>query len=639
MDSFVMNKELSRINHSALDPLTLEVTSPLLTRALFWRAHFLKESPFLHHLSFLFWLIETSRPQSYVELGVEDGVSFFATCQAAEKLNLEARCDGIGIWKDGIPQDLTKHLKENYSDFAHLAAVDPRDCVHKFPDGSIDLLHVQLAQVPEFVDHFEYDWARKLSHRAIVLFHGINNAALDRPRRLLMDRLTAAHPSLTLDVEDGLTVMLFGPEQNDRLIRLATLVPGSSGFSDLRRLFARLGASHYHEWRSRTEAAQASLERIRAEAAERQLAELREQSQALAETLESRELAHDTRSEQVAAMQARISELQDALARCLTEMADLQRRHAELEHALAAGTAEGLRRSLDTAETDFEVIRAEREALKQAQEQAEQTIAALNTRTAAQDAEIAQLRNEIEKRDRDLAEKTKSHAAALQALQQEHDAALAREAELSAKLEAMQAEHIAALAARDTSLADKQRKLESLERDVSELNAKLADRFNELAVLTRMLEERDPKAAASPRPKEKTGQPSAKTAATKTTGAGTKKPVSIAGGTEKPVRNLLDVLNRARTAFHTGDYATAANLFDSLGPDHVMGLRSAAEAYDRLGSANEAISRLKRAAELDPANAAITRRIHEISRPNWLRRLGNKTGALKERPFPIKVPG
>jgi len=217
----------------------------------------------------------------------------------------------------------------------------------------------------------------------------------------------------------------------------------------------------------------------------------------------------------------------------------------------------------------------------------------------------------------------------LQALQQEHDAALAREAELSAKLEAMQAEHIAALAARDTSLGDKQRKLESLERDVSELNAKLADRFNELAVLTRMLEERDPKAAVSPRPKEKTGQPSAKTAATKTTGA----------GTEKPVRNLLDVLNRARTAFHTGDYATAANLFDSLGPDHVMGLRSAAEAYDRLGSANEAISRLKRAAELDPANAAITRRIHEISRPNWLRRLGNKTGALKERPFPIKVPG
>ena len=65
---------------------------PLALRAMFWRPDFLADSPWLEHIPVAFWLVEAQRPRVIVELGPGDGTSYFAFCQAVDRLGLDTRC-------------------------------------------------------------------------------------------------------------------------------------------------------------------------------------------------------------------------------------------------------------------------------------------------------------------------------------------------------------------------------------------------------------------------------------------------------------------------------------------------------------------------------------------------------------------
>lgn len=72
------------------------------------RARYLEDSPFLHHLPFLFWLIDILRPRSIAQVGALDPVAYFAICQAMDKLNVEGHSFGIKF--DGeIPGTTRNH--------------------------------------------------------------------------------------------------------------------------------------------------------------------------------------------------------------------------------------------------------------------------------------------------------------------------------------------------------------------------------------------------------------------------------------------------------------------------------------------------------------------------------------------------
>jgi hypothetical protein len=88
--------------------------------AYFWYPDYLEASAWTEHVPFAFWLIETFRPKSIVELGVFRGTSYFSFCQAVATLNLPCACYGVDTWTgdehSGFYSDSLYEKVFNYND-------------------------------------------------------------------------------------------------------------------------------------------------------------------------------------------------------------------------------------------------------------------------------------------------------------------------------------------------------------------------------------------------------------------------------------------------------------------------------------------------------------------------------------------
>ena len=65
----------------------------------FWSPDYLEASAWIEHIPFAFWIIEVAKPKMVVELGVHNGSSYFAFCQATKRLNLNSVIFGVDTWK------------------------------------------------------------------------------------------------------------------------------------------------------------------------------------------------------------------------------------------------------------------------------------------------------------------------------------------------------------------------------------------------------------------------------------------------------------------------------------------------------------------------------------------------------------
>jgi len=148
--------------------------------ASFWRPERKSESGWIGHAPFAFWLIATHQPRTVVELGTHTGYSFLCFCQAIKKLGYGATSAAIDTWKgdehagiydDNVLEDLRSYHDARYGGFSTLIESTFDNALHRFADGSIDLLHIDGQHFYEDVRHDFQTWRRKLSDRAIVLFH------------------------------------------------------------------------------------------------------------------------------------------------------------------------------------------------------------------------------------------------------------------------------------------------------------------------------------------------------------------------------------------------------------------------------------------------------------------------------------
>ena len=214
-----------------------ELLPPRAARALFWRPRLLQNAAWTIHVPFAFWLVETCRPRRIVELGLGKGVSYFAFCQAVDKLGIEARCTGIDHWEGdrftrpdpdagATPR---RHNEQLYQEFSDLVSADLIGAEARFPDETVDLLHVDVALTPPVIDSLLHDWPRKLSHRAVVALHGTRTRCETPEAADFLARIRARHRTFEIEDGEGLTLALIGTEQPERLARLAALEPGSAG--------------------------------------------------------------------------------------------------------------------------------------------------------------------------------------------------------------------------------------------------------------------------------------------------------------------------------------------------------------------------------------------------------------------------
>lgn len=132
------------------------------------------------HIPFLQLLIHIFEPKSFVELGVFNGTSFLAGCEASRKYGTSTACVGIDTWKgdpqlgyyngDMLFQNLSALVAERYPGSRIIRSTFD-DAVDGFDEGSIDLLHIDGLHTYDAVSHDFHTWKGKLTGRSVVLFH------------------------------------------------------------------------------------------------------------------------------------------------------------------------------------------------------------------------------------------------------------------------------------------------------------------------------------------------------------------------------------------------------------------------------------------------------------------------------------
>lgn len=230
-------------------PLRSDDSAPdWLSSASFWAPDDVVHSAWLEHGPFAFWLIDALRPRRYVELGTHNGFSYFCVCQAVQRLDLGTACYAVDSWQgddhagfygEDVFASVQRINEAKYRGFSTLMRGYFSDALPYFPDGSIDLLHIDGRHgYEDVVEDFE-SWRPKLSERGVVLFHDVNVRERDFGVWRLWHELKDRHPSFEFDHGHGLGVLALGSEVPEALRPL--LFADAREAAAIRHSYARLG--------------------------------------------------------------------------------------------------------------------------------------------------------------------------------------------------------------------------------------------------------------------------------------------------------------------------------------------------------------------------------------------------------------
>ncbi len=316
-----MEHVASRLTSGPVEAAAADALAALPSGLLLEPAAFHPDSPFLRQVPFLFWLVETLRPSSIVEVGVTDGVTYMAACQAVERLGLDASCRGAGAWAGGdVPADLRSHEAGRYAGISRLEAGDGERLLAALPERSVDLLVIGPAAEPSAED--VVSWLDRLSSRGVVLLTATGPDG--SPERRLHETFAAGRATIELQLAPGAAAVLVGPAVPDLLVEAAGLRFGTRAHAALNQLFARLGLAQ-------TADAAVAARDLSARLAEERLAQAeaaRQEAEGQAAELDELRRAYESRTSRTALIEAELF-TQGSRLQALTEERDRLAREAE----------------------------------------------------------------------------------------------------------------------------------------------------------------------------------------------------------------------------------------------------------------------------------------------------------------------
>lgn len=220
-----------------------------VTPSMFWIAEWVEASPRSEHVPFAFWLVDALRPFGIVDLSDRPGALLAAYCQAVARLQLPTRCHAIsprGIGLKGEGEEFAAHHDTRYGQFSQLVAQSPERILAHFDEGSIDLLGIDLLGIGPGGEGAPpagryHAWLPKLSKRAIVLVHGIDDPAADSEARQFWESLADRYPHFEFLHGSGLGILGVGSDLPPALRQLFALDGLAPRSLDVREMFARLG--------------------------------------------------------------------------------------------------------------------------------------------------------------------------------------------------------------------------------------------------------------------------------------------------------------------------------------------------------------------------------------------------------------
>ena len=229
----------------------------IFKRPIFWRPSYIAQSAWLEHIPFAFWLIDTLQPRKIVELGTHYGSSYFSFCQAVTKLDLQTQCYAVDTWGgdvhagqygEEVYRQVSEYNQQHYSDFSTLVRSTFDQALEHFPQGSIDLLHIDGLHTLEAVRHDFESWLPKLSDKAVVIMHDTNVRERGFGVFQLLDELKQQYPHFEFAHGHGLGVIGVGSEQSSEMMSLYGLSDNPSATRQVQEVFSRLGKACGYSW-------------------------------------------------------------------------------------------------------------------------------------------------------------------------------------------------------------------------------------------------------------------------------------------------------------------------------------------------------------------------------------------------------
>jgi len=228
-----------------------------LSKASFWPVAEVCGSAWIEHAPFAMWLMDAMRPSSVVELGTHNGYSFFAFCQAAKALGLDTELYAIDTWEgdvhsghydNSVYESVRAILARDYPERAHMVRTTFDDARAQFPDGSVDLIHVDGRHFYEDVRHDVETYLPALSDRGVMILHDIVVNEREFGVYKYWAELQEKYETFGFTHCNGLGVMAVGPNAPAKVRALVQLKDESELAELVRDAYARLGAAVPTPW-------------------------------------------------------------------------------------------------------------------------------------------------------------------------------------------------------------------------------------------------------------------------------------------------------------------------------------------------------------------------------------------------------
>lgn len=295
-----------------------------LSPVSFWDPALIDASAWIEHAPFAFWITSVLQPRSFVELGTQNGYSYFAFCQAVKALGLDTRCYAVDTWKGDVHagpygEEVFCRVRDRnstyYNAFSRLIRSTFDQALTHFNDASIDLLHIDGQHFYDDVKHDFESWQPKLSDRAVVLFHDTNVREQNFGVFRLWEELRGDYPSFEFLHGHGLGVLGHGRALANEVKAFFDAVLEPHPTATVRSAYACLGERLSTTFRQqRCEAVAADL-RARVEARDAEARELARQVAELARQVAASSAKAKEISAKRAELEVKVGQLRSKVSR------------------------------------------------------------------------------------------------------------------------------------------------------------------------------------------------------------------------------------------------------------------------------------------------------------------------------------
>lgn len=339
-------EELAHLAEPVDAPLVddAELQIPLSSQAVFWRPRLQASSPMLGQIPFLFWLAESARPNTILQIGLGDGIVYLGLCQASERIGSGTFCLGLASEDPALPPQAFVQHGDQYADFSRLISGSLQRTRDAF-EGELDFLVLNRKLDADDLEELRNHWLPRLSERAVVLICDPDTVF---PEKSARDEMFSAgvrqiHMAAVSPGGHAVDLLLVGRNPSDRLLKLAAQRPGKPAYLASRQVFNRLGQGLEAGQQAlsagkREKSGQAELQAAKAslKAQTDQIGDLRREIEA-ARTAEKLEIARQAEvSSRLSDLETEIAKNEGVISDLRSEILRLTSAHVDQEAALSA---------------------------------------------------------------------------------------------------------------------------------------------------------------------------------------------------------------------------------------------------------------------------------------------------------------